>query len=60
MWHKIMLKIAAGLISIDNGTTPLEKILIVRDRKGPILKVSYFDKADHIKLEDFFCGQVIR
>ncbi|XP_030763793.1 mucin-2-like [Sitophilus oryzae] len=58
--HFCYFEVIAAVISLTPGKFLLEKTMLLRDRKGPILQVSYFSTATHINIEDFHLGQFLR
>lgn len=49
----------APIVSIQEGRVRLQKVLILRDRRGPIIQVVYYVN-DHINIQNFFVGQTLR
>lgn len=47
-----------SLISLQEGTIALQKIMLLRDKKGPILQVVYYDST-HIDIDDFYIGKTL-
>lgn len=54
-----MKLILAAISSIQEGATPLQKIFLIRDIKGPILQIVHYSN-DYIKIENFVPGQMLR
>ncbi|KAK9883510.1 hypothetical protein WA026_001686 [Henosepilachna vigintioctopunctata] len=49
----------APVISLQEGRIIHQKIMLLRDRKGPILQVQFFSST-HIDINDFYIGQYLR
>lgn len=47
------------MISIQEGNLSQQKIMLLRDKKGPILQVVYYE-ITHIDIEDFYVGKMLR
>lgn len=47
------------VISIQQGAISQQKIMLLRDKKGPILQVIYYE-ITHIDIEDFYVGKMLR
>ncbi|KAJ8959080.1 hypothetical protein NQ318_022337 [Aromia moschata] len=64
-WNKIFqnhfcyFEVIASVISIQEGTIKSQKIMLLRDRKGPILQMIYYGTT-HLNIEDFHVGQILR
>ncbi|XP_018561094.1 uncharacterized protein LOC108903413 [Anoplophora glabripennis] len=64
-WNKIFrnhfcyYEVIASVISIQEGSVNTQKIMLLRDRKGPILQVVYYSTT-HIDIQDFHVEQVLR
>lgn len=55
------LRDLAAVISIQEGTVPQQKIMLLRDRKGPIMQVIYYENDRiEIEMEDFQIDQMLR
>lgn len=51
----------AAVISIQEGTVPQQKVMLLRDRKGPIMQVFYYENDRiEIEMEDFQIDQMLR
>ncbi|KAJ8923082.1 hypothetical protein NQ315_001634 [Exocentrus adspersus] len=65
-WNKIFrnhfcyYEVIASVISIQEGTVSGQKIMLLRDKKGPILQVVYYVTTTHIDIEDFHVEQILR
>lgn len=46
------------MISIQKGSIDKQKIMLLRDRKGPVLQVIYYEST-HIDIEDFYVGKTL-
>ncbi|KAK4874271.1 hypothetical protein RN001_013631 [Aquatica leii] len=64
-WHKIYkeyscyYEIIGAVIAIEEGSIRLQKVMLIRDKKGPILQIVHYVN-DHINIENFFVGQMLR
>ncbi|XP_076261201.1 uncharacterized protein LOC143197036 [Rhynchophorus ferrugineus] len=58
--HFCYFEVIAGVISLAEGRFQFETTMLLRDKKGPILQVTYFSTATHIDIEDFHIGQMLR
>ncbi|KAJ8983984.1 hypothetical protein NQ317_008689 [Molorchus minor] len=64
-WNKIFLnhfcyfEVIAAVISIQAGAIKSQRIMLLRDRKGPILQVVYYDTT-HMDIKGFHLGQNLR
>lgn len=51
--------VLAAVISIQEGSLPQQKIMLLRDRKGPVMQVMYYE-TDRIEIDDFQFDQMLR
>ncbi|CAH1102906.1 unnamed protein product [Psylliodes chrysocephalus] len=64
-WNKLLSKqfcyfeVIAAVVSIQEGNVRTQKIMLLRDRTGPILQVIYY-MLTHLAIEDFHLGKMIR
>ncbi|KAB0792932.1 hypothetical protein PPYR_12552 [Photinus pyralis] len=64
-WHRLyrnyfcFYEVISAIVSIQEGTVRLQKVMLLRDKKGPILQVVHYVN-DHIDIENFFVGQILR
>ncbi|KAK9729614.1 hypothetical protein QE152_g15848 [Popillia japonica] len=63
-WNKAYDKfcyyeVISSIISIQVGSIRLQKVMLLRDKKGPILQVVHYVN-DHINIDDFHVGQMLR
>lgn len=64
-WNRItkncfcLYEVIAPVISIQEGRVMQQKIMLLRDFKGPILQVQYYS-ITHININDFHIGQNLR
>ncbi|KAL3273408.1 hypothetical protein HHI36_014854 [Cryptolaemus montrouzieri] len=49
----------APVVSLQEGSVAQQKIMLLRDKKGPILQVQYF-RNTHIDIDDFHIGMYLR
>ncbi|KAI4456640.1 gamma glutamyl transpeptidase [Holotrichia oblita] len=52
-------EVISSVISIKEGSIRLQKVMLLRDKKGPILQVVHYVN-DHINIDDFHVGQMLR
>nr|CAI5865520.1 unnamed protein product [Callosobruchus analis] len=63
-WSKIFrnqfcyFEVVAPVISIQEGSINTQKVMLLRDKKGPILQVIYYETT-HIDIQDFYIGQML-
>ncbi|RZB40050.1 hypothetical protein BDFB_004027, partial [Asbolus verrucosus] len=63
-WHRIFksrcyFEVIASIVSMREGPINLQKIILLKDKKGPILQVIHY--LNHVvQLEDFSIGQMLR
>lgn len=50
---------SAAVISIQEGTLPQQKKMLLRDRKGPVMQVIYYE-IDRIEIDDFHIDMMLR
>ncbi|XP_023015718.2 uncharacterized protein isoform X1 [Leptinotarsa decemlineata] len=64
-WNKIFrnhfcfFEVIASIVSIQEGSVKTQKVMLLRDKKGPVLQVVYY-RSTHLDLRDFYIGQMIR
>ncbi|XP_045476844.1 GATA zinc finger domain-containing protein 15-like [Harmonia axyridis] len=64
-WNRIledvfcMYETIAPIVSLQEGRIKNQKIMLLRDKKGPILQVHYYNST-HIDIDDFCIGQYLR
>ncbi|KAF5277174.1 hypothetical protein FQR65_LT03880 [Abscondita terminalis] len=64
-WHKIKkdyfcyFEIIGAIVALEEGSVSNQKIMLLRDKKGPILQVIHY-AHDYINIENFFVGQMLR
>ncbi|GJQ72299.1 hypothetical protein Trydic_g3388 [Trypoxylus dichotomus] len=63
-WNKVYknfcyYEVISSIISIQEGSIRLQKIMLLKDRRGPILQVVHY-ASDRINIEDFHVGQMLR
>ncbi|XP_044759863.1 uncharacterized protein LOC123317410 [Coccinella septempunctata] len=54
-----MYETIAPIVSLQEGRIKGQKIMLLRDKKGPILQVQYYTST-HIDIDDFNIGQYLR
>ncbi|VEN59356.1 unnamed protein product [Callosobruchus maculatus] len=63
-WSKIFrnqfcyFEVIAPVISIQEGSVNTQKVMLLRNKKGPILQVIYYETT-HIDIQDFYIGQML-
>ncbi|CAH1102917.1 unnamed protein product [Psylliodes chrysocephalus] len=64
-WNKLLsnqfcyFEVIAAVVSLQEGSVRTQKIMLLRDRTGPILQVIYY-MLTHLAIEDFHLGKMIR
>ncbi|XP_056634861.1 uncharacterized protein LOC130443958 [Diorhabda sublineata] len=64
-WNKILTKnlyyyeVIATMVSLREGKVRTQKIMLLRNRSGPVLQVVYYT-VTHIDLEDFYLDKIVR
>ncbi|KAG5893820.1 hypothetical protein JTB14_018324 [Gonioctena quinquepunctata] len=64
-WNKIFcnhfcyFEVIASVVSIQEGSVRTQKVMLLRDKKGPVLQVVYY-LTTHLDLQDFYIGQMLR
>ncbi|CAG9863040.1 unnamed protein product [Phyllotreta striolata] len=64
-WHKLLpnalfyIEIIASVVTLQEGKIKTQKIMLLRDRVGPILQVVYY-QLTHLAIENFHLGKMVR
>lgn len=53
------LLLLAPIICLQEGSVVMEKIMLLKEKKGPVLQVIYY-LNDHIDLQNFNIGVTLR
>ncbi|CAH1100926.1 unnamed protein product [Psylliodes chrysocephalus] len=65
-WNKLLsnksccFEVIAAVISLQEGKIRTQKVMLLRDRTGPILQVVYYPHITRLAIEDFDLGKMIR
>lgn len=51
--------ISGPVVSLQEGSVHMEKILLLKNKKGPVLQIVYYSN-DYISIENFYIGQMLK
>ncbi|XP_060522512.1 uncharacterized protein LOC132699681 [Cylas formicarius] len=58
--HFCYFEVIAPVIAVNRGKVQFEQVMLMRDKKGPVLQVVYYGNATHVNIENFHFEQVLR